>query len=107
MLLAKYKLNQSEFARETGISQPTINNLYHNKLLRIDIRTLERICNYFNCGIDDLLTFVEEKEKINIEKAMPLNDQEAYKKLESYRKTIASISEEEKMTIIKEAWENV
>lgn len=107
MLLAKYKLNQSEFARETGISQPTINNLYHNKFLRIDINTVEKICNYFNCDIDELLTFVEENNPVNIEKVMPLNDQESYKKLQFYRKSLNTISEEEKMAIIKEAWENV
>lgn len=50
------KLSQRELARDLGVSVTTVNKLYNGRPLtaRIDPDTVEKICDYFQCGIEDL-----------------------------------------------------
>jgi putative transcriptional regulator len=50
------RLSQRQLATELGLSIGTINKLYNGRPLtaRIDPDTVEKICNYFGCGINDL-----------------------------------------------------
>ncbi|MEG4293701.1 helix-turn-helix transcriptional regulator [Microcoleus sp. C2C3] len=50
------RLSQRQLATELGLSVGTINKLYNGRPLtaRIDPDTIEKICDYFGCGINDL-----------------------------------------------------
>ena len=50
------RLSQRQLATELGLSVGTINKLYNGRPLtaRIDPDTVEKICDYFGCGINDL-----------------------------------------------------
>ena len=50
------KMNKSQYwlAKETGIAASTINNLCNNKTTRIDLHTIELICDTLNCNLSDI-----------------------------------------------------
>lgn len=52
-------LNQRRLAEQTGISPTTINQLYRNKVKRVDLDTIRTLCNYFQCEVGDLFVMKE------------------------------------------------
>ncbi|MBE5956348.1 MAG: helix-turn-helix transcriptional regulator [Lachnospiraceae bacterium] len=42
-------------ADETGLSRSTLSNLYHDKVTRIDLQTLDVLCKCLDCEPGDLL----------------------------------------------------
>ena len=55
ILLAEHEMTQKELAEKTGIQPMTINKLYNNKISRIPVEAIEKICSTLNCDISDLL----------------------------------------------------
>ncbi len=53
------QLSQRQLAKETGLSPTTINKLFTNKFERVDVNTLETLCDYFNKEVGDLLVLRE------------------------------------------------
>uniref|UniRef100_B8HM11 Transcriptional regulator, XRE family n=1 Tax=Cyanothece sp. (strain PCC 7425 / ATCC 29141) TaxID=395961 RepID=B8HM11_CYAP4 len=49
------KLSQHKLAFDTGLGITTINRLFNNKFSRVDTNTIEVLCRYFRCKVDDLL----------------------------------------------------
>jgi putative transcriptional regulator len=49
------QLSQRQLSRETKLDITTINRLYTNNFSRVDVSTVEVLCNYFACGVSDLL----------------------------------------------------
>lgn len=63
MLMAEKKIRSiNKLARETGVSAPALTRLYDGTNIRIDYSTIEALCNYFECGIGDLLERVPDKK---------------------------------------------
>ena len=67
------KINLDELIKEAGISKnklshkaemqrTQINNYCNNKIARLDIDVLARICTALNCKIGDLLEFVPPEQ---------------------------------------------
>lgn len=48
-------ISQNQMAKDTGISTSTLRNLNHNRTTRISFDILEKICQYLDCGIEDIL----------------------------------------------------
>lgn len=48
------QLSQRQLARETGLDITTINRLFTNKFSRVDVGTVEVLCNYFSKEVGDL-----------------------------------------------------
>ncbi len=46
-------ISQNQLAKDTGISVSTLRN--HNRTTRIGFDTLEKICIYLDCGVEDIL----------------------------------------------------
>lgn len=49
--------------QETKITRKSLANLYNDKFKAIDVDTISKLCDYFNCDLPDLLEYVPEKEK--------------------------------------------
>lgn len=49
-------ISQNQMAKDTGISTSTLRNLNHNRTTRISFDILEKICQYLECGIEDVLS---------------------------------------------------
>ncbi|MBO6504480.1 MAG: helix-turn-helix transcriptional regulator [Kordiimonadaceae bacterium] len=45
----------SDLARETGLNRGTITRLYHETAERVELDVIEKLCDYFQCEIADLL----------------------------------------------------
>ena len=50
------RLSQRQLAKELNVSVTTVNKLYNGRPLtaRIDPETVEKLCDYFRCGIGEL-----------------------------------------------------
>ena len=48
-------ISQNQLAKDTGISVETIRNFKNNKTTRISFDVLEKVCNYLNCKIEDVI----------------------------------------------------
>lgn len=53
--MGERKLKISDLARETGINRGTITRLYHETAERVELDVIEKLCDYFQCEIADLL----------------------------------------------------
>lgn len=49
------KLTYRVVSEETGLSQGVLVRLNGDSLERVEIHTLEMLCDYFGCGVGDLL----------------------------------------------------
>lgn len=48
------QLSQRQLARDTGLDVTTINRLFTNSFSRVDVSTVETLCNYFDRTVGDL-----------------------------------------------------
>ncbi len=62
-LLGERRIKMAELSRMTGVSKTTINAMYHDRVRKIDYGVLERICKALDCGLSDILEYVEEELK--------------------------------------------
>jgi len=46
----------------TGISRTTLHNLYNRRSLGINFETINKICEYFNCGIEEIISYVPAEQ---------------------------------------------
>lgn len=62
-VLGKKRITQAELARKTGIRPATINQIYNEFCERINLEHLDRICEYLECDLSDLLEYTPNKVK--------------------------------------------
>lgn len=48
---------------KTGLSRNTISNLYNDKASRIDYMTIAKLCELFDCQVEELLVVNDERKK--------------------------------------------
>jgi DNA-binding Xre family transcriptional regulator len=61
-LIFDKEINQKILSQDTGISPPIVSGYYNNTFVRINKHDIEKLCRYFNCGIEDLFK-IEDDEK--------------------------------------------
>lgn len=54
-ILEKKQRSQKWLAEKAGISKTTVNDIYNNNSRRIDIVTLEKICEALDCEPGDIM----------------------------------------------------
>lgn len=64
-LMGIHKMTIQAVHEKTGLNRNTVSNLYHEKVSRIDLETMEKLCKLFNCspGPNDLLEYVPDNKK--------------------------------------------
>lgn len=51
-------------ARETGISRETLRKIYNEtKLESLSLETIVKLCEFFNCKIQDLIEYIPDDQK--------------------------------------------
>lgn len=53
-------ITRYEVSKRTGIKFQTIDNYYKYKVIRYDSHILAQICTRLECGIGDIIEFVQE-----------------------------------------------
>lgn len=59
-LMGEKRYSIVEVAKKTGMSTSTISNLYNEKVKRLDFDTLEKLCQLFNCNVQDLIEYIPD-----------------------------------------------
>lgn len=54
-ILENKGISQNQMAKDTGISVTTLRNLNHGRTTRISFEVLEKICQYLDCNVEDIL----------------------------------------------------
>lgn len=61
-LLGERRMTQSDLSRKTGIRVATINELYHELTVRVNLEHLDKICEVLNCELTELIEYVPNKK---------------------------------------------
>ena len=67
VMLAKRKMRSRDLVPLVGITEQNISLLRSGKIKGVRFDTLERICSALNCQPGDLLEYVPEAEKTNLD----------------------------------------
>lgn len=59
-LMGERKLKVIEVARATGLHRNTLTLLYNETATRIDLEAIEALCKLLECGVGELLEYVEK-----------------------------------------------
>ena len=62
-ILGEKRITQAELARQTGIRPSMISDIYNEMTERLNIEYLDRICEYLDCSITDLIEYIPNKQK--------------------------------------------
>lgn len=68
VLMAQKKLKVADVCRETGLNRTAVSALYYERMQRIEVETIERLCALFNCGVADLLEVQGDENPAEAEK---------------------------------------
>jgi len=63
--MGREKLTMVDVAKKIGVHRNTISLLYKEDAKKVDLETLEKLCNLFDCTVGEMLYI--EKESINKE----------------------------------------
>lgn len=63
VMMARRKMSLGELSERVGITQANLSILKNNKAKAIRFSTLEEICRALNCQPQEILEFVDDKEK--------------------------------------------
>ncbi len=53
--MGERRLKIADVCRDTGLSRTTVSRLYHEDVIKLDLETLEILCNYLDVDIAELL----------------------------------------------------
>lgn len=62
-ILGEKRITQAELARQTGIRPSTISEIYNEIAERLNINHIDRICEYLDCDVTDLIEYIPDKQK--------------------------------------------
>ncbi|MDO4719613.1 MAG: helix-turn-helix transcriptional regulator [Peptostreptococcaceae bacterium] len=62
-LLGERRMTQAELSRKTGIRAATINEIYHELALRVNLEYIDRICEVLDCRLDELMEYIPNRAK--------------------------------------------
>lgn len=62
-LLGERRWTQKDLAEATGIRPSTINEWYHELVVRLNVDHIDKICEALDCSITDLLEYIPNERK--------------------------------------------
>ncbi|AKX50041.1 hypothetical protein AKN93_09400 [Thiopseudomonas alkaliphila] len=62
-LMGKERLTIAEVIRRTGLTRNAVTTLYDERAKRIDLNTIARLCELFECTVDDLFEYIPNAER--------------------------------------------
>lgn len=58
--LIDLRMTKTELAEKVGISRTTISKMGKNEIISLDV--ILKICNYLDCGIEDVVSILPENQ---------------------------------------------
>ena len=62
-IMGEKKLRVADVARAVGVHRNAITLLYEETATRVDIDTINKVCSFLDCGIQDLFEYIPDGEK--------------------------------------------
>jgi putative transcriptional regulator len=62
-VLDRLGISQTELQLRTGLAYSTVNDLYHGKVRRVELATLNSLCEALECDVADLLSYERDKQR--------------------------------------------
>lgn len=62
-LLIDKDMSKKDLMNKTGISKSTMDKMGRSEIISLEV--VDRICNFFDCGIDDVIEHCSRKEDNN------------------------------------------
>lgn len=59
-ILGEKRLKMADVVRETGLAKGTVHALYHDRVTKVDFRVLDKLCDFLDCEIGDILFFKKD-----------------------------------------------
>lgn len=59
-IMGRKRLKIADVVAGTGLAINTVSGLYHDKVKRVDLETLDKLCDFLEVGIGDILEYVKE-----------------------------------------------
>lgn len=59
-LMGEHKEKLADVIRATGLARNTVAGMYNETTARLDLETLDAICQHYGCGIGELLEHVPD-----------------------------------------------
>lgn len=59
-LIWEHRTTAEDIFQKTGIGKSTLSTIRNGKNLNVSLKTLDRLCKYFNCKISDIIEYVED-----------------------------------------------
>lgn len=59
--LGELRWTQADLARKTGIRPTTINEMYHELCVRVNLEHLDLICEVLDCMLEEIMIYVPDK----------------------------------------------
>ena len=63
----EHEISKYSIIKNCGVSATQLNSYCNNKVTRVDLPVLARICDYLDCGISDLLEYEPDEPEKDIE----------------------------------------
>nr|WP_242703889.1 helix-turn-helix transcriptional regulator [Enterococcus sp. 669A] len=63
-LLGERLIKVSDVYRETGISKTTLTNLYYQRSTNVQLETLQKICDFLQVPLSELIEYLPEKSEV-------------------------------------------
>lgn len=60
-LMGERKLKIIDVARETGLNRSTVTLLYNETVQRIELDSIDKLCDLFDCEVADLLERIKNE----------------------------------------------
>lgn len=61
-LLGKHKMTRKKLAELIEVRPNSIGDLYNERVKKIDIDVLDKICEVFNCELNDVIEYIHKEE---------------------------------------------
>ena len=62
-IMGEKKLRVADVARAVGVHRNAITLLYEETATRVDMETIDKLCAFLDCGIQDLFEYIPDGEK--------------------------------------------
>jgi putative transcriptional regulator len=60
--MGEKKLRVADVARAVGVHRNAITLLYEETATRVDMDTIDKLCAFLDCGIQDLFEYIPESD---------------------------------------------
>ena len=59
-LIWQHRTTAEDIFQKTGLGKSTISTIRNGKNINISIRTLDKLCKYFGCNLEELIEYVPD-----------------------------------------------